>query len=207
MSAPPYMKLWVGDYLADTTHLTVIEHGAYILLLMGMWRANGSLPATDAALARVARCTPKQWAEVKGQVLPLFQRSRSKLTHKRLAKEMAKYNAVSDTRSEAGKRGAEKKHNKSNRKAQANAKQMPPYSEPEPEESRLLIESKPTLRREATEARHEGASPTRSESGEGGVKLKLVSNADEPPRERRLNEMTREERRAVVDAVLGRAKQ
>ena len=101
MSAPPYMKLYVADYLGDTHHLNVVEHGAYMLLLMGMWRAGGTLPTADDNLARLARCTPDQWAEIKATVLAFFKVSRGKLTHKRVAAEMAKYEYTSGKRSEA----------------------------------------------------------------------------------------------------------
>lgn len=199
MSAPPYMKLYVGDYLADTTHLTTVEHGAYTLLLMAMWRSGGSLPAADDNLARLARCTLAEWSAMKPTILAFFLRSRSRLTHKRVTKEMAKYDAISDTRSEAGKKGAFKKHSKNSGKAQANAKQLPPYPEPEPEESSLLIESKTTLRREATETLADGVSAARAELEEMRPKLTLVD-----PRPKLLSEMTRDERRAVVDHVMGR---
>lgn len=119
MSAPPYMKLYVADYLGDTHHLGALEHGAYLLLLMGMWRAGGSLPAADANLAKLARCTPAEWEAIKADVLAFFKRSRGRLTHKRLTDEIAKYESTSGRRSEAGKRGAAEKANKNKALAQA----------------------------------------------------------------------------------------
>lgn len=114
MSAPPYMKLYVADYLGDTHHLGALEHGAYLLLLMAMWRAGGSLPSADANLSRLARCTPDQWAEIRDLILPFFRRRGGRITHKRLSEEMAKYENTSGKRSEAGKKGAAEKANKNN---------------------------------------------------------------------------------------------
>lgn len=65
MSAPPYMKLYVGDYVADTMSLTTREHGAYMLLLMSMWRAGGKLPVNDAKFAQITKTTPREWAEIR----------------------------------------------------------------------------------------------------------------------------------------------
>lgn len=123
MSAPPYMKLYVADYLGDTHHLSMSEHGAYLLLLMSMWRAGGVLPAADANLAKLAKCSPDQWGEIRDVVLPFFQRSRGRLTHKRIALEMAKYENTSGKRSEAGKRGGRQKVNENNAPTEAFAKQ------------------------------------------------------------------------------------
>jgi uncharacterized protein YdaU (DUF1376 family) len=103
------MKLYVADYLGDTHHLSVIEHGAYLLLLMAMWRAGGTLPSADANLAKLARCTPDQWAEIRDTILPFFRRRGGRISHARLSREMAKYEDTSGKRSEAGKRGASEK--------------------------------------------------------------------------------------------------
>lgn len=123
MSAPPYMKLYVADYLGDTHHLGAMEHGAYLLLLMAMWRAGGTLPALDQNLAKLARCTPDQWAEIRGSILPMFKHSRGKITHKRIAAELAKYENTSGKRSEAGKQGGRQKANNNKGNIEAFAKQ------------------------------------------------------------------------------------
>jgi uncharacterized protein YdaU (DUF1376 family) len=119
------MKLYIADYLGDTHHLDILEHGAYLLLLMGMWRAGGSLPASDGKLARVARATPEQWAAVRATVMPLFQREGGKITHKRLAAEMAKYERVSSMRKEASRVGVSEKRKKNKKLDQPNGKQKP----------------------------------------------------------------------------------
>jgi uncharacterized protein YdaU (DUF1376 family) len=152
------MKLYVGDYLGDTLHLGALEHGAYLLLLMAMWRAGGRLPAKDENLAKIARCTAKEWASIRATVLPFFKAHRGLLTHKRLAAEIAKYEYTSGKRSEAGKQGGEKTARKNKQLALAFAgaksKQLPTYPEPEPEpkkerELTLLIDGAPLADRQS----------------------------------------------------------
>ena len=46
-----YYERHLGDYSKDTAHLTMLEDGAYLLLIMDYW-TNGPLPDDDAALAR-----------------------------------------------------------------------------------------------------------------------------------------------------------
>lgn len=73
MAEFPAMPLWTDAYLADTTHLTTLEHGAYMLLLMAMWRAPGQrLPAEDVKLARFARLTIGQWRRIAPTLMEFF---------------------------------------------------------------------------------------------------------------------------------------
>ncbi len=69
--SPPYMPLYVADYLADTGHLSTIEHGAYLLLLMHYWR-TGALPIDDDGLARIARMSMRRWAFAKQSIIKFF---------------------------------------------------------------------------------------------------------------------------------------
>lgn len=71
MGQRPWMKLWVADYLGDTQHLTTLEHGAYLLLIMAYWQ-RGSLPADEDDLARIARLSPYLWKKHRETLAGLF---------------------------------------------------------------------------------------------------------------------------------------
>lgn len=109
MSAPPYMKLYIADYHAETTTLDVVGHGAYMLLLMAMWRAGGKLPRDEVKLAKLAKCTPEQWAVVRDDVLDHFTVNGGSITHGRVRKEIAKYKNVVSGSKRGGEASAAKR--------------------------------------------------------------------------------------------------
>ena len=132
MSAP-YLPLYVGDYLADTTHLTRSEHGAYLLLLMAMWRAGGRLPSDDGRLARLAMCSPDEWADMRSVILEFFKRRGGHIYSPRLQKELAKYDNRIERAKKGGKCSAAKKANKNNEELPILVEPKPNQPEPEPE--------------------------------------------------------------------------
>lgn len=60
----PYMPLYIADYMADTAHLTALEHGAYLMLLMNYWQTQKPLSNNPRKLAAIARVSADEWPEV-----------------------------------------------------------------------------------------------------------------------------------------------
>jgi uncharacterized protein YdaU (DUF1376 family) len=103
-----WMPLYIGDYLADTMHLSGAQHGAYLLLLMHYWR-NGPLPTDHAELAAIARFDSRSWKAVAAPVLRFFIAKDGQLHQKRMDAELERWAQISGKRREAGKAGAEAK--------------------------------------------------------------------------------------------------
>lgn len=178
MSAPPYMKLYWGDYHRGTRHLrSAKEHGAYMLLIGALWDAGGKLPYDEATIASRALCTPKEWAAIGPRILAFFKVKRGHLTHKRVSEELAKYEATIGKRSAAGKISGRARRGKDSGNSGTSVQHMPPYTEPE---SRLEgINPSKSTRRERSEARPEGASGLRViEGGEAEAWRKALAEAE-----------------------------
>jgi uncharacterized protein YdaU (DUF1376 family) len=120
------MRLYVGDYLSGTLHLTTEQHGAYLLLLMTMWRAGASLPNDPAKLARIARVTPKRWGAIWSEIGVFFEVEGDKITNVRLSKEHQKAVSITQERKTAGSKGGAAKALKANDTEIANATDLLP---------------------------------------------------------------------------------
>lgn len=99
-----WMPLNVGDYLADTGHLTTTQHGAYLLLLMHYWRKR-ELPDDDKQLAAIAKLPLRIWLDVKETIQAFFHDG---WKHKRVEAELQKRMEVSNKRAAAGAKGGHK---------------------------------------------------------------------------------------------------
>ena len=89
MAELPYMKLFPGDYLMDTRHLTLEEHGAYLMLLMQYWTQGHSLLDDDKRFAALLGVSLKKWKSLRGSLEEFFLITDGVWEHKRVEKEMA----------------------------------------------------------------------------------------------------------------------
>lgn len=115
MSAPAWMPLYIGDYLADTQHLSTIEHGAYLLLIMHYWE-HGGLPKNEKYLQNITKLSAHKFQVVAPKVLKFFDEN---LCHARIDKERGNAQKMISKRSAAGKAGAAVRHG--NRMSEARA--------------------------------------------------------------------------------------
>jgi uncharacterized protein YdaU (DUF1376 family) len=121
MAELPFLPLATDAYLADTRHLSTLEHGAYLLLLMEAWRRpHCNLPDDDLLLARLSGLPVVEWLEIKPTIMAFWSLDgRSKTwTQKRLSKERSRALSVSTIR-----RDAATKRWKATAKPDANAMQ------------------------------------------------------------------------------------
>jgi uncharacterized protein YdaU (DUF1376 family) len=72
MSSKPYIKLFVSDFLGDTSHLSCDEIGAYFLLLSQCW-TKGFISSEDERLARLTRLTMDKWLSMKPVIMEFFK--------------------------------------------------------------------------------------------------------------------------------------
>jgi uncharacterized protein YdaU (DUF1376 family) len=122
------MPLYVADYLADTGHLSTLEHGAYLLLIMHYWRV-GCLPADDRKLANICRVSVHQWKAIRPTIAAFF---RDDWTHKRIDFLLASYKTKADARADSGSKGGKAKAMKNKESLLAKATILPEQTPSKP---------------------------------------------------------------------------
>lgn len=100
-----WMPLYIGDYLADTMHLSTEEHGAYLLLLMALFKAGGSIDLDETSFAILTRLSTDRWAAMEKKMLRFFNVDGRILTHDRVTLEIE----AAKEKSKKGTKGAAKR--------------------------------------------------------------------------------------------------
>ena len=147
MADRPFMQFYGSDLVGDTLHLSAEQIGAYMLLLIAMWNAGGSLPSNAVKLARIARCTPARWLKISPDLLELFDADGTTIWHKRVQKEIEKMNEKRAKNARSGSLGGTARALKHNASPQANANETLKRN---PSIARATPESEPDSERETT---------------------------------------------------------
>jgi uncharacterized protein YdaU (DUF1376 family) len=97
--------LSISAYIADTQHLSTVQHGAYLLILMTMRRSGGYLPDDDRKLANIVKLTLTKWKRIAPDIRALMIAEEGKLTQKRVKSDIEKQRLLSLRNASNGKTG------------------------------------------------------------------------------------------------------
>jgi uncharacterized protein YdaU (DUF1376 family) len=110
MAEFPSMPLFTDAYIADTTHLSAEEHGAYMLLLICAWRSpHCRLPNNDKKLALMSRLTPAKWRKIKATILEFWKEEDDYIFQKKQREIFEKVENSVKQKRKAGNASAEAK--------------------------------------------------------------------------------------------------
>jgi len=148
-----YYPRYPGDYLRDTAHLSLVEHGVYTILLDHYYSREQPLPADIEQLIRIARATVEyEQAAVRSVAEEFFPiDSRDGLRHNRRAdEELQKWHDFQTEQSRKGKLGG-----------------RPPKAEQKPEESRGISRDKAGVKPEESPGKAEAKAGEKPEGKPG----------------------------------------
>jgi uncharacterized protein YdaU (DUF1376 family) len=133
-----WYPFYVGDYSRKTAHLSLLEHGAYRLLMDHYYATRHPLPNDPAKLYRICRArSPSERKAVLSVVAEYFIESGSLMRHEKCDSEITKQLKYSDVQSANAKR----------RHSDGTAMAMPrgrvPQSQPQPDGSEAKASSPP----------------------------------------------------------------
>lgn len=109
MSANPWMPLYIADYVADTMHLSTLEHGAYFLLILAYWQRQEPLPADPAKLSMICKLSRRDWDTIAPTIAEFFEVTEATWRHHRIDREIATARTKYERRAAAGRKGGQAK--------------------------------------------------------------------------------------------------
>lgn len=90
------MKFWVGDYKADTSHLSTEENGAYLLILFDYWWHQRGPINNEKTLREITKLSAHKWKNISPTILEFFEIRDGRLYHPRVEEELEKAQGKSE---------------------------------------------------------------------------------------------------------------
>ena len=133
MAEFPALPFWTDAYLGDTMHLSLEEHGAYLKLLMIMWRSpDCAIADDDRRISTMLGCTYQKWKTRLRPALDgfLMYDDKGQLTQKKLQK--VRKNVEMFSEKQKRKANARWLKTKETDNAAASPRHMPQECQPKP---------------------------------------------------------------------------
>lgn len=131
----PWFPFYFADYVAKTEHLSLAEHGAYLLLMGTYYKTGCKLPANAMQLQKICRAIAPDEVDAMHAVLKqFFELDGDHYIHSRIEDELQKSNEISEKRSKAAQKRYKKPAN-ADAKAGANddAKELQLHTQSQPQ--------------------------------------------------------------------------
>lgn len=97
-------KIWyphnIEKYRRKTGHLTVIEHGAYRLLMDAYWDRRGPLPTDETRLRKLIGADKDEWESVRESVLEFFTLTDDGWRHEKIDENLAEAERLHNEKAE-----------------------------------------------------------------------------------------------------------
>jgi len=115
MAEAPIWPVATDAFIADTTHLDAEQTGAYMMLLMSLWRSPGAkLPMDDKKLCRMARVSPRRWPVIWSVISEFFTVKDGFVAHNRVTSDRVKVREKIEVARQHGAQGGKAKARKTN---------------------------------------------------------------------------------------------
>lgn len=143
-----FYKHYFGDYARKTAHLSLIDHGAYRVLLDHYYATRAPLPAEMLTLCRICRATTESETEsvlrIVNEFFPLREDGRRH--NPRADQEITKWTQQAEINREIGKKGGRPRKNPETESVQDTKPKGKPNRNPKLEvrSQKLEVDSKPS---------------------------------------------------------------
>ena len=103
--APYYIKFHIGDYIRDCEELSLMQHGAYLRLMLWYYSTGKPIPnQPDRIYRRVHATSAEERSAVDFVLCEFFKLEGLNWVHKRIEQELTDWNAFSTAQSERRKK-------------------------------------------------------------------------------------------------------
>lgn len=159
--APHKFDLHIGDYLRDTEDLSLLQHGAYLRLMLWYYSTAKPLPNDlERVYRRVGATSREEKHAVEHVLTEFFRLTNGKWVHKRIEEELAKWNMATQTaRNNAQSRWEKFRVNNNNADADAMQPQCDGNANPDASRQPVAVSLPPVAVNPPEPARKTRAAP------------------------------------------------